>query len=113
MQFQSVRSKLQPPLHISKMSLEEKMRTNKVMIGAALGAALLMAPGTASAGFKAHTDCFQPIADAIKAKMAHLDAKIDQMHAMKHQKHHAVAAPAPAPKKAAPMKKAEAPKPKK
>lgn len=95
------------------MFLEEKMRTNKAMIGAAFGAALLMAPGAASAGHDKGKDCFQAIADSIKMKMAHLDAKIDAMHAMKHQKHHMVAAPAPAPKKAAPMKKAEAPKPKK
>ena len=88
------------------------MRVSKAMFGAALGAALLMAPGAASAGHDKGKDCFQAVADAIKMKMAHLDAKIDAMHAMKMSKHHA-AAPAPAPKKAAPVKKAEAPKPKK
>ena len=75
------------------------MRTVKAMAAAsALVAATLIAPATASAGHMKGHDCFQAMADHIKAKMARLDAKIDAMHAWKMSKHkaHAVAAPAPA-----------------
>lgn len=77
----------------------------------ALGAIVVMAPA-ANAGHmhhKAKVDCFQAMADGIKAKMAHLDAKIDRMHKWKMSKYahktKVVVAKA-APKKAAhkPMK---------
>lgn len=74
----------------------------------ALGALVMMAPA-ANAGHMAKADCFQAIADGIKAKFAHLDKKIDAMHAWKMSKHKAhAAAPAPAKAKPAPKKVAAA-----
>lgn len=73
----------------------------------ALGALVIMAPAANAGHMKG--DCFQAMADAIKGKMAHLDAKIDAMHAWKMSKHAAAPAPAAAPKKAAPKKVAAKP----
>lgn len=73
----------------------------------AVGVLVVMAPAANAGHMKA--DCFQAIADSIKAKMAHLDAKIDAMHAWKMSKHTAHVAVAAAPAKAAPKKAAAKP----
>ncbi|MEQ1650219.1 MAG: hypothetical protein ABL898_16690 [Hyphomicrobiaceae bacterium] len=81
------------------------MRTTNTLIGAAFGAALLLAPSMASAGHVRDVDCFQRVADMIKAKMAHIDATIDRIHAAKMSRvHHVAAAPAPKKPAHAPMK---------